>query len=76
MDTTSKEQFDRLQFDFNELKFKFDALVRQINSSKKTTFFFNNTADPAFTVEGAVAVVGGKLKIYTGGAWVVVGTQS
>jgi len=36
----------------------------------------NGSGDPAATVTGALAVVGGKLKIYNGSAWVVVGTQS
>ena len=36
----------------------------------------NLAANPAVSYDGALAVVGGKLKVYTGGAWVVVGTQT
>jgi hypothetical protein len=40
--------------------------------------FYNRSADPAggSYQTGDLAVVSGKLKIYTGGSWVVVGTQS
>lgn len=34
------------------------------------------SADPSTGEEGAVCVVGGKVKVYTSGAWVVVGTQT
>lgn len=36
----------------------------------------NQGGDPSSGVTGNLAVVGGKLKIYNGSAWVVVGTQS
>lgn len=34
------------------------------------------TSNPSKGKEGDLAVVGGKLKIYTSGAWTVVGTQT
>lgn len=36
----------------------------------------NGSGDPSSTSTGALAVVNGKLKIYDGAAWVVVGTQT
>ena len=36
----------------------------------------NGSGDPSSTTTGALAVVSGKLKIYNGSAWVVVGTQT
>lgn len=34
------------------------------------------SANPSTGEEGAICVVGGKVKVYTSGAWVVVGTQT
>ena len=36
----------------------------------------NLSADPTDKPAGGLAVVGGKLKVCTGSAWVIVGTQS
>jgi len=36
----------------------------------------NLTADPTVKITGALAVVGGKLKIWDGSAWTIVGTQT
>lgn len=73
--------------DLDDLKSKFYLFTRGVENN--SAYFLFNSGNPNFRIripslsgdpstgeEGAIAVVGGILKVYTSGAWVVVGTQT
>lgn len=51
-------------------------LQRQNSDIRGIIHMQSFTSNPSKGKEGDLAVVGGKLKIYTSGAWTVVGTQT
>lgn len=57
-------------------QFKQDALTILSANPSFQLLLPNLSANPSTGTEGALAVVGGKLKIYHSSAWVVVGTQT
>lgn len=52
------------------------TILRKTTDVRGVLHFQSFSSNPTVANEGDVAVVGGKLKIYTSGAWTVVGTQT
>lgn len=61
-----------------KLEIDFNAMARRSGNEeiRGILHFQSFSANPSVGREGDVCVVAGKLKVYTSGAWVVVGTQT
>lgn len=82
MDPNEKQEFDTLKERVRDLEdllngIKFPSFW-EFKQPIITHFLRlpNLSADPDNAVEGQLAFVSGDLKVYTGGSWVVVGTQT
>ena len=75
-----RKELDDLQIEFEPYRTLLLVLSPYIQVRSNNPNFQlrlpNLAANPGVSYDGALAVVGGKLKVYTGGAWVVVGTQT
>lgn len=83
MDEDQNIKIMELEKALKKLKKEFDDFVLHnhngldSNLIKYRTFLIQNgTADPLSKIKGTLAVIDGKLKIYDGSAWTVVGTQT
>lgn len=72
MTPEEQERLTKLEKEFDDLSRRFERPYGTIGQLR----LINLPGDPNVGIEGAICVVSGKVKVFTSGAWVVVGTQT